>query len=85
MIAEAINKLGEGTQTAFIIWVLSRYVLLYLITTLMLVFVVLYVYKSFQIYLKSESFLEEVKEALGTVYLDSDDKKKVIRILKENW
>lgn len=61
LIAETISKLGEGAQTAFIVWILSRYVLLYLLTASAIIVPAICLYR----YVKRISSLQQIMEAAG--------------------
>ena len=85
MIAEVLKNLGGEAQTAFIIWVLVRYCLLYLFTTSIFFVLIVVIYKTVKRWIFLSANISEIMEAAGCqgVELSSYDVKKITMLIKK--
>jgi len=85
ILIEALNNLGEGAKQAFIIWLLVKYALYYLIVAGVFYGVLTVLYKILHPLVCNLSFVSQIKSTMGyySAYILSDEKNEVLNVLRE--
>lgn len=83
VLTEMLSQLGEGAQTAFIVWVLGNYALCYLTIAGVFLAAFFTALKIIRFVVPAVRFMEEVRVIMAFNYFTTPEKNKVLLILSE--